>query len=100
MVLDIIDDDDEDEGKQTGPEPMTRAKAEFMKVAIDRMEPDKKLAGAMMAIRINDKVAGTAEELPSDIADHFRGIIAGNAVADAHPLEIVDPPVNSRWGRR
>lgn len=97
-VIELIDEDDD--GEPGDPMPMTRARAEFMKMLIDRQEPAKRRETARIAIQINDKVMGTKEELPIDIADHFRAIVAGKAVTDAHPLEDIDPPVNSKWGRR
>lgn len=96
-VIEVIYEDDD--GEPDAPLPMTRARAEFMKQVIDRQEPAKKRFLAAMAIRINDKTTGTGEGLPADIANHFRAIAEGDPVGEQHPLELVDPPIGSKWGR-
>lgn len=97
LVLDAVEAGD---GKPSAPDPLTRLGAEFMRDLIDNMSSGDRRTGAVAALRMNDKVAGTDQELPIDIANHFRAIVAEKPVSETHPLEVVDPPIGGKWGCR
>lgn len=95
IIESISSDDDESPAAKS----MTRRRAEFMRDMIDTQSPEERRISAQMAVRINDRVAGTDEELPADIVAHFRAIAESDPSTAPEPVEVVDPPVNSKWGR-